>query len=365
MAQAIEERARFDRVRYANGWEDPELLLRGLEPRAGARVLSIAAAGDNSFTLLAAGAEVVAVDVSAAQLALVELKASAVRELPHAETLAFLGVRGETDRRLIYRRLRPDLSPAARAFWDRRPGEVAAGVAHAGKFESYFRLFRRRVLPLVHRRRRVEELLEPRDSDGRRAFYAERWDTWRWRLLFRAFFSRTLMGRLGRDPEFFRYVEGSVADRILERARYALTELPVADNPYIEYILRGRFERTLPPWLAPERYQPLRAGLGRLTLHHGPVEEAAEVHRSAGFDGFNLSDIFEYLDAATCESVYRRLAACAAPGARFAYWNLLVPRRRPESLASRVRGLEDRAAELFRRDRAFFYSRFVLEEAVG
>lgn len=365
MSRAIQDRARFDRVRYANGWEDPELLVAGLEPRPGRRVLSIAAAGDNSFVLLAAGAEVVAVDLSPAQLALVELKAAAVRSLAHGETLAFLGVRGEVDRRQVYRGLRADLSPAARAFWDARDAEVAGGVAHAGKFESYFRLFRRRVLPLVHPRRRVEALLEPRDLDGRRAFYAERWDTRRWRLLFRVFFSRTLMGRLGRDPEFFRYVEGSVAERILERTRYALTELPVAGNPYVEYILRGRFERNLPPWLEPERYDALRAGLAGLTLHHGPVEEAARAHGGRGFDGFNLSDVFEYLDPETGERVYRELAERAAPGARFAYWNLLVPRRRPQSLADRVSGLDERAGELFRRDRAFFYSRFVLEEVTA
>ena len=75
------------------------------------------------------------------------------------------------------------------------------------------------------------ELLEPRTPEERRRFYEQRWDTWRWRLLFRLFFSRTVMGRLGRDPEFFRYVEGDVAASILARTRHALTVLDPADNP--------------------------------------------------------------------------------------------------------------------------------------
>ena len=68
---------------------------------------------------------------------------------------------------------------------------------------------------------------------------SSRADTWRWRILFRLFFSRVVMGRLGRDPSFFRYVEGSVADRILARTRHALTALNPADYPYLQWILTG------------------------------------------------------------------------------------------------------------------------------
>lgn len=367
MAASIEKRARFDHIRYANCWEDTDLLVAALEPAAGRRMLSIASAGDNSFALLAAGAAVVAADLSLAQLALVELKAAAVGHLGREDLLAFFGFRRHGERRATYGELRGDLSPAARRFWDDRPEVVDGGVSHHGKFESYLGFFRRRILPLVHRRRTVEALLEPREKAERKQFYRQRWDTWRWRLLFRLFFSRPVMGRFGRDPEFFRYVEGSVAERILERTRYALTELPVHDNPYVEYILRGGFRETLPPWLETKRCEALRPALSRLTLHHGPIQEAAEAHGASSsqgkpFDGFNLSDIFEYLDADIGTQVYQRLVDHAAPGARFAYWNLLVPRRRPEELASRVHGLEEPARRLFERDRAFFYSAFVLEE---
>jgi len=239
---------------------------------------------------------------------------------------------------------------------------VAAGPITRGRFEAYFRWFRWLALPLVHRRRVVLDLLEPRDEEARVRFYDRRWDGWRWRLLFRVFFGRFVMGRLGRDPEFFRQVEGSVAERILERTRYALTRLPVHDNPWIQQILIGRFRTALPPYLAPESVERLRGSFDRLTLHHGPIDESAEVHAGAGFDGFNLSDMFEYLDPAACEAVYERLLESARPGALFAYWNLLVPRRVPRRFADRVTPLAERARELFARDRAFFYQDFVLEE---
>jgi len=364
MPARIEERARFDLVRYANVWEDAAVLRAALAPAPGKRMLSIASAGDNAFVLLAAGAEVVAADLSPAQLALVELKRAAIRRLGHGETLAFLGARQGEDRRAVYERLERDLTPRAREFWRERLDEVTDGVIHHGKFEDYFRLFRERVLPLIHRRRTVLGLLAERDEAGRKTFYRKEWDNLRWRLLFRIFFSRFAMGRLGRDPEFFRYVEGSVAERILGRAEYALTVLPTHANPYVEYILTGNFRNALPLYLQPETFADLKRNLDRLTLFEGPVEEAARVHRGEGFDGFNLSDIFEYLDPGASAAIYERLLAAARPGARFAYWNMLVPRRLGERYPDRVRSLDAEAKALFARDLAFFYSAFVLEEAV-
>jgi S-adenosylmethionine-diacylglycerol 3-amino-3-carboxypropyl transferase len=363
MSDRIEKRARFDLIRYANVWEDAEVLCAALRPAPGRRILSIASAGDNSFSLLASGAEVVAVDLSAAQLALVELKRATALRLSHDEALAFLGVRPSADRQRVYERsLEKHLSERARDFWGKRPEAIAGGVIHHGKFESYFRLFRARVLPLVHGRRTVEHLLEEKDETGRIAFYERTWDTWRWRLLFRVFFSRFVMGRLGRDPEFFRFVEGSVAERILGRARYALTVLPTHANPYLDYILTGNFSRTLPHWLRPEVFARLRVNLGRLTLFEGSVEEVART--APGFDGFNLSDIFEYMDPATSAEVYGRLLAGARPGARLAYWNMLAPRRLAGSFPGRVRPLEEEAQALFAQDLAFFYSAFVLDEVI-
>jgi S-adenosylmethionine-diacylglycerol 3-amino-3-carboxypropyl transferase len=364
MADRIEDRARFDLVRYANVWEDAEVLRSALQPAPGKRVLSIASAGDNAFALLAAGAEVVAADLSPAQVALVELKRAAIRRLGFEDLLAFLGLRKGEDRRAIYERLEHDLPARTRDFWREHLDEIADGVVHHGKFESYFELFRERVLPLVHRRKTVLALLEEKDEAARKEFYDRTWNNLRWRLLFRIFFSRFAMGRLGRDPEFFRYVEGSVAERILSRTEYALTALPTHANPYVEYILTGSFKRALPLYLRPEVYPDLRRNLDRLILVEAPIDEAAQAHRGDGFDGFNLSDIFEYLDADTSAAVYGHLLETARPGARFAYWNMLVPRRLASEFPGRIRSLDTEAGKLFDQDLAFFYSAFVLEEVV-
>jgi len=354
--------ADFSFVRYANCWEDPALLVKALRPARGKRLLSIASAGDNSLSLVASGAEVVAVDLNPAQLACAELRKEAIRALDHATYLQFAGIDATSERLDAYRSIRPALGPAAQSYWDARADILAAGFIHAGKFERYFRLFRDWVLPLIHAPRTIHGLLEPKRLQARRDFYRDTWDNRRWKLLFRVFFSRTMMGRLGRDPAFFNHVEGRVSSRILQRAHYALTELDTSRNPYLSYILTGNYKPELPHYLQPENYRAIRQQIDHLTLRQGTVDAIAEEYGPRSFDGYNLSDIFEYLSPEQCVDVYGRLLKSARPAARLAYWNMLVPRQCPSSLASRIRPLESEAQQLFLEDRAFFYSRFVLEE---
>lgn len=338
----IEERARFDIIRYANSWEDADVLYDALRPAPGKRMLAIASAGDNAFALLAGGAEVVAADLSAAQLALVELKRAAIRQLDNDAVLGFLGVAEMRNRWSVYQSLKTDVG------FEREV--IERGVIHAGRFENYFRIFRKWVLPLVHSKRDVENLLAEKSREERQRFYDEEWNTWRWRAMFRVFFSRFVMGRTGRDPEFFRYVEGSVAERIFKRAEYAMTVLAPHANPYLTSIFTGNYRSVLPRYL--RELDAVRANLDKLTLVQGSIEDAA----TGMFDGFYLSDIFEYIDPAITQTIFDRLRAHANPHARFAYWNLLVPR---SGLGT---PLAEEARALFAKDNAFFYSAFILEE---
>jgi S-adenosylmethionine-diacylglycerol 3-amino-3-carboxypropyl transferase len=305
---------------------------------------------------------VVALDLSAAQLACLDLRVAAYRSLRHGELLELMGSRRSTRRAALYARCRPALSNDARAVWDRRGDAIEAGIGGAGKFERYFSLFRRRVLPLVHSRKDVQALLTPRDGQAREHFYRQHWDTWRWRLLFRLFFSRLVMGRLGRDPEFFRYVEGDVAARILERTRHALAVLDPADNPYVHWILTGTHGPRLPVALRAEHFETIRDRLDRLEWRRQAIEAFVDEAGAGSVDRFNLSDLFEYVSLAHYHQLLERLTRASRPGARLAYWNMLAPRRRPESMAATLIPLESLSARLHLADRAFFYSAFVVEE---
>jgi S-adenosylmethionine-diacylglycerol 3-amino-3-carboxypropyl transferase len=357
--------ADFSAIRYAQCWEDADILMEGLAISPGDTCLSIASAGDNSLSMLACGAgRVVALDLNPSQLACLELRVAAYRELSHPELLELIGSKPSTRRGDLYRRCRSQLGSDTRTFWDSHADEIECGIGGAGKFERYFALFRQRIIPLVHSRSTIDQLLIGGVAAERERFYREHWDTWRWRLLFRFFFSRFVMGRLGRDPSFFRYVEGSVAERILARTRHALTTLNPADNPYLQWILTGRHTSALPFALRPENFEVIRANLDRLEWHCLPLEEFLEQEGTASIDRFNLSDIFEYMSEDNHQRLLQRLVRSGRSGGRLAYWNMLAPRSRPECMAEELRSLEPEARQLFQQDKAFFYSAFILEEVI-
>jgi S-adenosylmethionine-diacylglycerol 3-amino-3-carboxypropyl transferase len=359
-------RCDFSSIRYGQVWEDADVMLAALDVQPGDVCVSIASAGDNTLALLTKRpSRVVALDLSAAQLACLELRVAAYRALCHAELLELVGSRPSHRRDELYARCRPAMSMRSRLFWDARPADIRRGIGAAGKFERYFSMFRRFVLPLVHRRATVLRLLQPASAAERQAFYDGRWDTWRWRLLFKLFFSRAVMGRLGRDPEFFKYVDGDVSTALLERTRHALTALDPAANPYIHWILTGTHGDSLPCALRPENFEIIRDHLDRLEWYRVSLEELIERSPRRQFDRFNLSDVFEYVSVANYQRLLGAIQRSSRPGARLVYWNMLAPRQCPAHLAGRLRGLDALASALHARDRAFFYSALRIDEVCG
>ena len=105
-------RADFSRIRYAQVWEDADVLLEALDVRPGDVYVSIASAGDNALALLTEHpARVIAIDVSAQQIACLQLRVAAYRELTHGELLELVGSRPSTRRAALYARCRPALPP--------------------------------------------------------------------------------------------------------------------------------------------------------------------------------------------------------------------------------------------------------------
>ena len=362
MSTEAAARADFSFIRYAQCWEDADILLEALDVGEGDVCLSIASAGDNSLSLLSRGpARVIAVDMNPAQLACLALRVAAYRVLEHGELLQLVGSRECNDREALYRRCRGALEADARYFWDAHPQLIRNGIGAAGKFERYFAVFRSRVLPWIHPRHRVDRLLAGGTLEARRRFYAESWANRRWGLLCRLFFSRFVMGRMGRDPAFFRYVEGSVAERILARTRHALTELDPADNPYLQWIFTGRHTTALPHALRKENFDAIRENLDQLEWHPMSIEQLLDAEPGLRVDCYNLSDIFEYMSDESFIRLLSTLVEGARDGARLAYWNMLVPRSRPPELADILVPNAELAERLHLQDKAFFYSRFVVE----
>ncbi|MEM8686228.1 MAG: DUF3419 family protein [Pseudomonadota bacterium] len=362
MEAEIASHADFDNIRYAQLWEDADVLLLGLGEQKGATLVSICSAGDNALAMLTLDpARVVTVDLSNAQLACLRIRIQAYQHLDHGAFLELMGARPSTNRLHLLDQVARHLDSPDQAFWSERKDDVDRfGLGGAGKFERYFRIFQRYLLPLAQTRSTLEDVFERKPLSERRVFLDHRWNNWRWKLLLKTFFSNFVMGRLGRDPAFFAHVDGSLAEHVARRIEHAAVDLEPADNPYLHWILTGTHGEALPLAWREEQFETIRDRLARLELRFGALETFVATGDKA--DGFNLSDIFEYMTEATFETVYGSVLSAAHRHARLVYWNMMVPRRVPKAHADKVVTLQDVERAGAAMDKAFFYSDFVVEQ---
>ena len=350
---------------YSRCWEDHDTLRRGLRIQPGDRVLSIASAGDNSFALLLDDpASVTMLDRNTTQLALCRLKIACIRQLEPRTARRFLGYEAApgSERLATFEALASELPERDRATLRAAPGALVAGICNVGKFERYLASFRRFVLPLVQWPSTVRRIAEMTDLGEQRALYEEKWDSRRWRTLFRIFFGRRVMERRGRQKEFFDHVEEqSVGDVFRRRAKKALTEIPAATNPYLTWVLVER--NIAPPYLDEAHYATIRERVDRLEIYEDDLEGHFSKVEPGAYDAFNLSDCFEYMSKEASDQHLAQIVRASRSGARLVYWNLLVPRDGAD-----VAGLTpepELSKALHRTDRAFFYGRLVVERVTA
>ena len=135
----IAAKASFDKIRYAQCWEDADILLEGLNIQEGDTCLGIASAGENCLSMLSRNpAKVIAVDMNPSQLACVELRVAAYKQLKHCELLQLIGSRPGENRLELYDKCRHELSSDVQKFWDGHHEDIENGIGSAGKLpQSY------------------------------------------------------------------------------------------------------------------------------------------------------------------------------------------------------------------------------------
>lgn len=361
MSTALTEKVAFDFIRYANCWEDADILLQGLNPEPGSKILSIGSAGDNSFSLLTRSPQLVlAVDVNRVQLYLIELKKTAIQQLSYEDLLAFLGFKDCAGRAELFNSICTRLQPETRAYWESNLEQIRNGIINQGKFERYFQLFSSKVLPWIHTEQTVEQLFLHKSKEKQQEFYHSQWNTWRWRLLFKIFFSKYVMGKYGRDPEFLKEVQVPVGQYIFQKAENHLQSVDAQQNFILRYNLTGNFGSMLPHYLRPENIAKVKANIDCLQILEGYAEEAFQEYGT--FRYMNLSNIFEYMNPQQFASTAQKLVDATESGGRIAYWNLMVPRSISTLLPDKVDLLQKKSHELSEKDKGFFYSRFIIDQ---
>jgi len=344
------------RLMFTQSWEDPECDRAALTIRPGDHVLAITSGGDNVLDFLRDDpAEIISIDINPAQAFLFELKRAAFLRLDYDEFLDLLGVGNNDDAPMIFRKIREDLSPAARGFFDAREKWFETGLITQGGFERYFAVLRQ-IIRLAVGRRTIERLFTL-DGADQPEFYDNEWNGWRWRALMKIGCSKTLLGnRL--DPSWFK--DSDTADfgtHFLNLAKHVIADLPAKENYFLAQIMLGRYvQGALPAYLRPENFEIIRSRLDRVRLVTADIGAGLKALPAGSVDALALSNVFEYSPAELFETSKDDIIRVAKPGARIAHRNLLAPRR----LGDDDRFIVDArlSGKLQKADRGFIYSYF-------
>ncbi len=377
---------------YNTCWEDPAVDRLALDLRPSDTVLVITSAGCNALDYVLAGAaRVVAIDANPRQSALLELKLAGVRALDYEDFFALFGFGRHPDVAALYRsRLRPQLSPFARAFWDRHwhwfahrgPDQSFYSHGLAGQVGRAVRAYAR-LRPALSRA--LGDLLAARSLEAQRAIYDERAGPLLWNAGVRWTLQRQLtMSLLGvphpQRAEVERQHEGGVAGFVRSAVDYVFRELPLSRNYFWQLYMRGHYTRDCcPQYLRRSGFARLQGGLHERVELHTTLLTDHLVRCERPIDRFVLLDHMDWMAGYRPEALaeeWRWILRRAAPGARAifrsahdqpAYLDSTLVEsggeRRP--LRQWLALDPERAAELSRQDRVHTYAGFHIARALG
>ena len=347
-------------IAYSQCWEDSDLVLEALQIDENDQVVSITSGGCNTIAIALKNPEIVyAIDSNREQNYLLEHKLAAIKNMPIKDAIAYMGYQSDKNRIEQFNSISNNLSAECKTYWQNLPEAIREGIAHSGKFEKYIALFRKRIIPLVHTKKRIKQLLALNNSQEQTLFYNRYWNTFRWKLQFRIFFSKWFMRGRGRKKEMFAHTNiKSVGKKYYQRTQDALTKGPVHTNFYLHYILLKN-NPLLPPYLLYllNSNSNIPDNINIITSDMLSFLQSMEEN---SISKFNLSDIFEPLSPNEADTVFNEILRVAKSGARLIFWNNLVEREIPAHLQDKFQFESELVKKFAPKDNVFFYEKFLI-----
>lgn len=314
---------------YNTCWEDPRLDRQTLNLTSQDRLLVITSAGCNALDYLLAGAgQVYAVDMNPRQNALLELKASAIRNLSYEQFFDMFG-RGHLPmaESLYAAKLRENLSAQSRKYWDRwikffdHPKKSFYFRGTSGTFAHMVGNY---IDKVARCRGEINELLDASSLDTQRELYADlKEKVWSKTLQF-AMNRDTTLSLLGVPKAQRKQIDdqypGGIVKFVEDSIDTVFSKLPIQDNYFWRVYITGSYTPTCcPEYLKPENFQKLRDGLlDQLTVRTDSVEGFLRKHQGT-ISRFVLLDHMDWLSDhyfPLLESEWQAILDRAAPNTR-------------------------------------------------
>ena len=363
----------FKGLVYAQIWEDPVVDMEALAIEPGNRIATIASGGCNVFSYLTADpAEIVAVDLNTAHVALNNLKRVAIQRLPdHASLRRFFADADSSGNIADYRAfVRPHLDEVSRRYWEgrdlvgrRRINGFAHGLYKRGLLGNFIGLAH-----IVARMHRIDprQFLEARTIEEQRAIFETKFAPFFDRKFIRwVTDQRSSLFGLGIPPaQYDALADGKpMADVLRGRLEKLTCDFALEEN-YFAWQAFGRgygkgAAASLPPYLQAAHYAAVRGRAGRVTMLHANMTDMLAAADAASFDRYIFLDAQDWMSDAQLTALWSEVTRTARPGARVLFRTAaeptLLPRRLPDDL---LRRWDYRAAESLdytRRDRSAIY----------
>ena len=297
----------FRRLVYTQIWEDPVADLAALRLPIGSTIVTVASGGCNALSyLVAQPAQVYAVDLNQAHLALLKLKLAGLRALSdYRDFWQFFGAADSPANSELYRRrLRPRLDAQARSYWDKR--NIVGRPRYAYFTDGFYRHgMLGRFIGLAHFAAKLAGidpalLLSGRADAPARLEALDRLDrAFRSPLLRLITGTPALLFSLG-IPRRQRILLGGALNEVLHKRLLRLIDGHPNETNYFAWQAlhrgyAGPDDRCLPPYLQQRHYARMRDGAGLIIAHHASLRQFLESLPAREVDAVILLDSQDWM----------------------------------------------------------------------
>lgn len=371
--------AAFSRLVYPQIWEDPLVDLEALELHSSARIVTIASGGCNVLNYAVSGpGQITAVDLNAAHVALTRLKIAAARELDYAQFYSLFAETGRASNvELFDTVLKQHLDAETARYWSERNWRGRRRIqAFASNF--YRTGLLGRFITFAHVIARLHgvdprDMMQARTLEEQCVFFETELAPLLERKSVRWMINRpaSLFG-LGIPPAQYKALAGDHAGGIAPVLRHRLERLACHFPLQSNYFARQAFGQSyggaaggaLPPYLARDGFERIKAHIGRLSIRHVSFTEHLAGCPDLSTDRYVLLDAQDWMNDADLTRLWREITRTARPGARVIFRTAaeqtLLPGRVPNEILSKWNYLAERSRDLTAKDRSAIYGGFHL-----
>jgi S-adenosylmethionine-diacylglycerol 3-amino-3-carboxypropyl transferase len=368
----------FKSLVYPQIWEDPAVDMQALALGPDSRVVTIASGGCNVLAYLTADpAQITAVDLNRAHIALTRIKVAAAQHLPNYDT--FYRFFGEADHKanlLAYKRfLRHRLDPHTLAYWQGRDLTLRRRITLFSR-DLYHHGLLGYTVGLGHLIARaygidLKELTRTKSLEEQRTFFdrtvAPLFDK---RLVKWVTKKRISLYGLGIPPAQYAALaaagNGDMASVLRARLERLACGFAMSEN-YFAWQAFSRGYPTgesgpLPPYLDRANFDAIRARAGRVCVLHRSVTDHLATEPSGSLDAYVLLDAQDWMGDAQLNALWGEMTRTARPGARAVFRTAAefspLPGRVRDEVLRRWHYDAERSLELSAKDRAAIYGGF-------